>query len=68
MLETIKECIEAPYISFEQYFINYVISVQDTNIDNEMSFLCKHNFLNVNSMIRLSSVVQKELESFDKCI
>ena len=63
MLEEIRKIVDAPFISFEQYFTNYVISVQDNNIDSEISFILRHNFLNVNSMIRLSSEIDKELKT-----
>lgn len=46
MLETILQTINnIPSISFEEYFTNYVMEIQDANIDSEVSFLLRNNFL-----------------------
>lgn len=46
MLETVKSTINnLPSISFERYFIEYIMNMQDLNIDNEVSFLLRNNFL-----------------------
>ena len=51
MLDTVKKCIKAvPDISFQQFFQMYVTSVQDSNIDREVSYLINRNILGVNSM------------------
>lgn len=61
MLETIKSSIkDLPCISFEEYFTSYVMQMQDINIDNEISFLLRNNFLNVCSVDKL---VANELRS-----
>ncbi len=60
MLEVIKHIIkELPCISFEQYFQNYVMKVQDSSIDSEVSFLIRNNFPSINSMIKL---INQEVE------
>lgn len=54
MLETVRKAINSgPCISFEEYFHEYVSSVQDTSIDLEMAFVFRNNFMNVNMMSRL---------------
>ena len=54
MLATVKHCMEAsPFISFEQYFANYVMQVQDSSIEYELQFVLRNNFLDVRMMDRL---------------
>ena len=54
MLETIKSCIvNSPFITFEQYFVLYVMQMQDANIDNEVAFLLRNNSLSTLSIDRL---------------
>lgn len=60
MLETVKNLINAPYISFENYFQQYVMEVQDESIKNEIEFLLRNNFPSANSMIKL---INTEIES-----
>lgn len=60
MLETVKNLIDAPYISFENYFQQYVMEVQDESIKNEIEFLLRNNFPSANSMIKL---INTEIES-----
>lgn len=56
MLETVKSAIkDAPFISFEQYFVRYVMEVQDQNIDQEVSFLFRNNKMNMVLLNRLIS-------------
>ena len=51
MLDTVKQYInDVPDISFQQFFQIYVTSVQDSNIDREVSYLINRNILGVNSM------------------
>ena len=46
MLETVLQTINnVPSISFEEYFTEYVMEIQDANIDSEVSFLLRNNFL-----------------------
>ena len=49
----LSEIKRSPYISFEEYFQSYVISVQDTLIDEEMRFLSRNNFLSIRAIERL---------------
>lgn len=41
------------YDSFPEYFMQYIMQVQDKNIDLELKRLISRNQLNVNSMIQL---------------
>lgn len=51
MLDTVKQYIKnVPDISFQQFYQLYVTSVQDSNIDREVSYLINRNILGVNSM------------------
>lgn len=60
MLETVQKIIEeVPCISFESYFQEYVMKVQDASIDEEVSFLFRNNFPSANSMIKL---INQEVE------
>lgn len=49
MLETIKQTIaDSPCITFGRYFTEYVLNIQDANIDNEFTFLLRNNSIDVN--------------------
>lgn len=64
MLETIKQSIKnAPFITFEQYFIEYVMQMQDTNIDNEVTFMLHNNSLTTKSLDKL---INSEVTTYDK--
>lgn len=50
MLATIKQGIsdlQADTSSFQQYFTNYVMEVQDRNIDQELAYMLTHNVVDV---------------------
>lgn len=50
MLATIKQSIcevQADTSSFQQYFTNYVMEVQDRNIDQELAYMLTHNVVDV---------------------
>lgn len=50
MLATIKRSIsevQADTSSFQQYFTNYVMDVQDRNIDQELAYMLTHNVVDV---------------------
>lgn len=54
MLETVKATIQnVPFISFEEHFTNYVMYMQDVNIDNEVTFLLRNNVLTPLAIDRL---------------
>lgn len=54
MLETVKaEIYEQPSISFGQFFARYVMEVQDSAIDAEVSFALRNNFLSASAIDRI---------------
>lgn len=65
MLINIKSCIQsAPTISFSRYFQEYILKVQDSNINREFKFLLKRNSLEIDSM---GALIQNTIERL-KCI
>lgn len=63
MLTMIKKQIDLiPTLSFGEYFKQYVISVQESNIDAEFKFLIKFNRLNIDSMQNLIQNTYKRLK------
>ena len=64
MLETVKHTIKnIPFITFEEYFIQYVMQMQDTNIDDEVTFVMRNNSLSTLSVDRL---IHNEVVPHDK--
>lgn len=64
MLDTVKQYIKnVPDISFQQFYQLYVTSVQDSNIDREVSYLINRNVLGVNSMRVLIHNIIERLKS-----
>lgn len=54
MLETVKVTIsERHQLPFNEYFNRYVAEVQDQAIDNEIEFIVRNNFLDINMLMRL---------------
>lgn len=54
MLETVKNCIQSlDNISFDLFYINYIIEMQDLDLDNEFKRLTTSNVLNPASMSKL---------------
>lgn len=53
MLDNIKSIIkELPDISFERYFVDYVMRVQDENIEEEIRYMRKVNSLDPLLIVR----------------
>lgn len=59
MLEVVKQLVNKPYISFGEFFQNYIMKVQDSAIEREITFLLRNNFLSANAMLKL---VNQEIE------
>jgi len=59
MLDTVKQMLAEPFITFEQYYQNYIMSVQDESIEMEISFLLRNNFPSANSVMKL---INQEIE------
>lgn len=54
MLETIKQTIERlPKTNFKGFYLKYVTSVQDKNLESEFKYLTSHNSLDVLKLDRL---------------
>ena len=61
-LETVKRCIDdSPCISFEQYFMQYVLDIQDKNINYEMQFLLRNSFLD---SVMMSRIIEDEFQGY----
>lgn len=62
MLKTIKQTIsDLPCISFEQYYAEYVMDVQDKCINSEVKHMVQSNILNPELINR---IIGAELERF----
>lgn len=53
MLETVKQKINEPCISFVEYFSHYVMDVQDRCIEYEFSTLKRNNAVTLSMLDRL---------------
>lgn len=63
MLETVKSCMDnIPNISFDKYFLQYVMEVQDSMIAEELSYMLKYNVVDVKLVDRAISDAVKELK------
>lgn len=59
MLEMVKIAIkDSPFISFGQYFTEYVFQVQDMSIENESKFVYRNNRVDP---ILLNRIMNEEL-------
>ncbi len=60
MLETIKDYISSsPNVPFEKFYLEYMMRVQDENIEYEMSYMLLNN--DINALI-LSKVIENTYE------
>lgn len=63
MLEIIQQTIKnLPDISFNEFFIQYVMSVQDTNLDVELISIFKSTSCNVSDIVKLERLVNRNHE------
>lgn len=61
MLETVKHAIQnAPCITFGQHFIEYVMRIQDKNIDDEVTFLFRNNSIDPLFLNKVMNIEMKE--------
>lgn len=51
-----------PNISFDKYFLQYVMEVQDSMIAEELSYMLKYNVVDVKLVDRAISDAVKELK------
>lgn len=65
MLETIRDSIQKTnrMESFNAYFLQYVMDIQDSNIDKEMSYMLSYNVVSIDMIDR---AILKDLESLVK--
>lgn len=57
---------DTPKCNFPQYFLQYVMSIQDSNIDSEFSYLLRHNTLDILNLDRLITDHLDRLVKHDK--
>lgn len=66
-VKSILSCLESDTSTFEEYYRDYVIKVQDENIDNEMSFLLSNNDLTPMRMCKLADKsIERLVRYFDR--
>ena len=60
ILTTVRSILDSPFISFGQFYQQYIMTIQDTMIDSELTSLQRNNSLSSEALIKL---INKELES-----
>lgn len=61
MLDTVvQEIHQSPCIPYKYFFGNYVMSVQDDQIEQEISFFISNNNLDVRSLDRVADMYFRE--------
>ena len=65
MLETVKREITSEYKDFESYYLDYICSVQDRNIEREFRYFRSVNTLSPFSMQSIIDFTHKELRTID---
>ena len=60
ILTTVRSILNSPFISFGQFYQQYIMTIQDTMIDSELTSLQRNNLLSSEALIKL---INKELES-----
>lgn len=67
MLEKIVETIKSvPDIPFSEFYMNYMMAVQDANIDMEVSSAFRNVSLDVKILLEASSAIQNSYEGLVK--
>ena len=62
ILPTISERLVSPKEDFYSKFQSYVMQVQDTNLDTEVSFFCRNKFLPIIELDKTLNDMLKELD------
>ena len=63
MLKTIKNLIaDMPDISFGEYYIQYIMQVQDENIDRELKSIIRDNRTDISYMSKLIEQTYKSIK------
>ena len=63
MLKTVKNLVDEPVEPFGIFYINYVMQVQDQNIDRELRSLLHNNRTDISSMGKLIDEVYKSIQN-----
>lgn len=63
MLKTVKNLVDEPVEPFGIFYINYVMQVQDQNIDRELRSLLHSNRTDISSMSKLIDEVYKSIQN-----
>lgn len=63
MLKTVKNLVDEPVEPFGTFYINYVMQVQDQNIDRELRSLLHSNRTDISSMSKLIDEVYKSIQN-----
>lgn len=67
MLRTVKHYIdELPDIPFSQFFLLYIMDVQDVNIDIEADMLFRNKDLDVSTICNVNTVINDVYEGLVK--
>lgn len=54
MLGTVKSFIsDLPDMTFNLYFVNYIIRIQDEDLENEFKYLTSHNNISISKVDKL---------------
>lgn len=64
MLDTVKDLIDEisnESENFETLFSKYVMEMQDTNIDQEISYMLKHNVISVDMIDRSIHSISEDM-------
>lgn len=64
MLDTVKDLIDEisnESEDFETLFSKYVMEMQDTNIDQEISYMLKHNVISVDMIDRSIHSISEDM-------
>lgn len=62
MLKIVKSLVDEPVVPFAEYYMNYVMQVQDQNIDREIKTLIRLNKPTVFSMGKLIDYTYKNIK------
>jgi hypothetical protein len=65
MLEIIKREIKSDYPDFDTFYMDYICSVQDRNIESEIRYFKVANTLNTNSMQSIIEHTYQEMMKLD---
>lgn len=62
MLKIVKSLVDAPYEPFGKFYTEYIMSVQDQNIDRELKSLLRNSRTDISSMSKLIASVYESIQ------